>query len=303
LDLDPQLFVGDANEALARVYAALPRAGLHAEARLVGELAGPFCRYSQTLPARIRFVDRGPGASLLAEAIVPDPCFWTPELPFLYKAELRITAGEEPDGDITVAAGRAFGIRRLGVEKASIYLDARRFVPRGVFRECVGVADLKRARDTASALYVSDPSEDVLQEASEDGVLLAVRLRAPDNATRDRVAVLQSELARIGRCPAVAVVVLDGDITAGPELRAAARGMLLAQHVTSAGAYFAPAPWAHLLWWPIDEQTPAGTPSHDLPILVYRPARENATIEESRRACDRLQAELATLGDFAGYFC
>jgi hypothetical protein len=304
VNLAPTLFAGDSSDALARVYAVLPRAGLPEGAQLEGELVGPYCRSSQTLPARIRFIDRGPGPSLLAEAIVPDPCFWTPELPFLYKVELRAVAGEKPDGVITVAAGRLFGIRRLGVEKASIRLDARRFVPRGVYRECVGIADLKQARETTSALFVVDPSEDVLKEASEDGVLLAVRLRAPDSFTKGRVGLLQSELARLGRCPAVAVVVLDGDVAAGNELRLTARGTLLAQHVASADSLFDPAPWAHLFWWQIDAGTaPAETPPQDMPIIVYRPAPENATIEEGRSACDRLQAELAPVGDFAGYFC
>jgi hypothetical protein len=303
LDLDPQLFVGDANEAIARVYAALPRAGLPDEARLVGELVGPFCRYSQTLSARVRFIDRGPGPSLLAEAIVPDPCFWTPELPFLYKAELRAVGGEKPENDIAVAATRReFGIRRLGVEKSSIQLDARRYVPRGVFRRAIGVADLKEARETASALYLVDVWDEVLQEASEEGVMMAIRLQSPKSAGTNRVARLQSELTRLGRWPSVAIVVLDGDIAAGKELRLAARGTLLAQQCTSSDSFSAPAPWAHLLWWQVEDQISARKPTHDVPIVVYLSAPEKATIEEGRRACDRLQAELAPLGDFAGYF-
>ena len=61
MNFNPTIFAGDSSDALARVYAALPRTGLPDDARLEGELVGPYCRHSQTLPARIRFLDRGPG--------------------------------------------------------------------------------------------------------------------------------------------------------------------------------------------------------------------------------------------------
>lgn len=289
MNLNPTIFSGDSSDALARVYAALPRTGLPDDARLEGELVGPYCRHSQTLPARIRFIDRGPGPTLLSEATVPDPCFWTPELPFLYAVEVRAV-----QGDKTIAAiSRPFGIRRLGVHGKSLYLDAKRFVLRGVRIHPVATQDLTAARRAASALFVTDPTDRFLQEASEEGVLLAVELHASQPAV---------ELSRLGRWPAVAVVVLDGDSAAGNELRLSARNTLLAQNVAAADTPVAPSAWAHLLWWQLDaDKTPPPAPSHDMPIIAYRPTSENATIEESRRACDRLQADLAPLGDFAGY--
>jgi hypothetical protein len=290
LNLEPSIFSGDSSDALARVYAALPRDGLPDNARLEGELVGPYCRHSQTLPARIRFLDRGPGTTLLAEAIVPDPCFWTPELPFMYSAELHAT-----QQDKTIAAiKRPFGIRRLGVQGTSLFLGARRFVLRGVRSDAPHLEDLPLAREAGSALFVADPSDQFLQEASEEGVWLAVELRSSQRS---------AELAHLGRWPGVAIVVLDGDVPAGKELRQGARNTLLAQRI-AAGTSFARASWAHLLWWQIDATTiPAAATAHNLPIIAYRRTANNATINEARRACDRLQADLAPLGDFAGYVC
>jgi hypothetical protein len=292
LIFEPKLFVGEASDAEARVYAALPRAGLPAKATLAGELAGPDCRYSQTLPARIRFVDRGPGPTLLAEAIVPDPCFWTPELPFLYSAELRLSTEES-------ISTTMIGIRRLGVRGTSIFLDAKRCVVRGVRLEAAGIEDIKAAREVASALYVDEPGEAVLEEASREGVLLVVRLHKL--VADDR---LVTEVARIGRWPAVVAVVLDESVLAGEALRRAAPNTLFAQRfVPGTRSVVERRPWAELLWWELElgAAAPTQVPTN-VPLIVFRSSAAGLPIEVGRKNCDRLQADLAEVGDFAGYF-
>ena len=296
-----QLFVGEASDAEARVYAVLPRAGLPDDVQLAGELVGPYCRYSQTLPARIRFVDRGPGAALLAEAVVPDPCFWTPELPFMYSAELRLSTadtGRNATVEPTVVQ-RPFGIRRLGVQGDSIYLDAKRFVMRGVRHDAPTIEEIKAAREAASALYIELANDQTLQAASEEGVLLAVRIA--NTGTQDN---LITELSSVGRWPATAVVVLDPEPAAGKGLRLAARNTLLAQRFIAAEISTATiSPWAHLVWRELEPgQVPTGRLPHDLPVVVFCPDSDQAGILEKRRNCDHLQAHLAPLADFAGYF-
>src|SRR3954454_8553352 len=89
-----ELFFGDASDAHARVYAQFQtpdRDGL----TLAGRLRGPTCAYAHTLQTTLQFVDRGPGPSLLAEAYVLEPSFWTPDLPHLYRAELDLRRGSE----------------------------------------------------------------------------------------------------------------------------------------------------------------------------------------------------------------
>ncbi len=105
-----EIFFGGAADALARVYARFGGASAGGPLRLVGTLRGPACQYAQTLPANYPFVDQGPGPSLLAAAVVPEPCFWTPDMPHTYRAELRL----ERAGQVVARAERTVGIRPLG---------------------------------------------------------------------------------------------------------------------------------------------------------------------------------------------
>jgi hypothetical protein len=64
-----------------------------------GTLRGPFCERARTLPAEILFRDLGPAQSGLAEAIVPDPCMWTPDLPHVYHADIEAWQGDRLVGE------------------------------------------------------------------------------------------------------------------------------------------------------------------------------------------------------------
>src|SRR5690349_18880485 len=105
-----EIFSGDSNNAVARVYARLEMAGLPPDCSLAGRVVGPTCEYSHTLMATVPFTPRrsldGDAAPLLAEAIVPDPCFWSQDLPFLYQAEIELRRG----GELLGVVSRTFGI-------------------------------------------------------------------------------------------------------------------------------------------------------------------------------------------------
>ncbi len=89
--------VGDVNDVEARVFARYVSAAESGDAEaeqvvLRGTLRGPYCEQSRTLPAEIMFRDTGrPG---LVEALVPDPCTWSPELPHLYQADVEARQGQ-----------------------------------------------------------------------------------------------------------------------------------------------------------------------------------------------------------------
>ena len=61
---------------------------------LRGTLRGPYCERAHTLPAEIAFRDLGPKEMGMAQAIVPDPCVWSPELPHLYQVDVEARQGE-----------------------------------------------------------------------------------------------------------------------------------------------------------------------------------------------------------------
>ena len=262
----------------------------------MGELVGPSCRYAQTLPARIRFLDRGPGETLLAEAIVPDPCFWTPELPFMYSARLRL-AGQgqtaDPMKDRSLIQERPFGIRRLGVWRQSIFLDAKRHVLRSVSRETFNEQSVHEVTDRSTAILLPIPSDSFCREASEAGILVVADL------SRSSPARLTELILNLARWPAVVAIILDSAVQSTTELRSAAKNTLLAARILDV-AHKPPA-WADCILWQIDHGVPATRPQFDVPVLAYRPTEPHGTIEQGRAACDRLQADLAPLGDFAGY--
>ena len=71
-----EISLGDVTDMQAHVYARYTGP----EAVVVrGELRGPFCEIARTLPADFPFRDLAPERAGSAEAIVTDPCLWSPE--------------------------------------------------------------------------------------------------------------------------------------------------------------------------------------------------------------------------------
>ncbi len=295
-----ELFFGEATAAEARVYARLDGSQLPPDATLSGQLVGPECRFARTLPAKIPFQFRGRDArgALLAEAIVPDPCFWTPDLPMLYRAELQgksRRAGISPTCQNEVApTERRFGIRRLGVRGKSLYLDGQRWVLRAVSRERADLEDLAAARTSDAALVVAAADDDFCLEASQQGVPLIVMVSG-------RGVELVNEIRRLSKWPAVFLVVLDPEQPADFDPRPLARNLLFAVHYR-ADKPLGSSTWPHVLWCEIEgEHAPAQCAGSLRPIIAFRRLPDQAEIPTGRSACDRLQLELAPLGDFAGY--
>jgi hypothetical protein len=91
-----EIFVGEVSDVEAHVFAryngppALD-AGDKTDTRifLTGTLRGPFCEAARTLPAEFAFREAGSGEAPLAEAVVPDPCQWSPELPHVYHVDVE----------------------------------------------------------------------------------------------------------------------------------------------------------------------------------------------------------------------
>lgn len=82
--------------ASARVLARLPRKSHSTNTRLSGTIAGPWRDDAYTLTATYSFSPCSASEdSLLAVAIVLDPCSWTEETPFTYTVNLEIRDDEQ----------------------------------------------------------------------------------------------------------------------------------------------------------------------------------------------------------------
>src|SRR5262245_45045402 len=124
LPADLDVFYGDLTVSRAYVYARLPRPADDSGLSLVGQVRGPRCRLAETLPVTSPLVDLGPGPTLLARALVPDPVFWSPDLPAIYDVTVNLLRGTE----IVATAKRQIGLRSLGVRGRSLFLNGKRWV-------------------------------------------------------------------------------------------------------------------------------------------------------------------------------
>jgi hypothetical protein len=293
-----EVFFGEASDAEARVYARLG-GDEFAGTRIAGRLIGPECRFAQTLPAAIPFrecthhaprdeMTEGKSHNLapLAQAIVPDPCFWTPDLPFLYRAQLEIHGGGAVE-----KIDRLFGIRRLGCMRQSLYLDAKRWVARGAIRERAAVDDLSAARAAGAVLYVPNIDNAYCLEASRIGVPLFVEVPPSDY--------LKSQISNLARWPGVFVAVLDASAAVDDEVAAAAPNLLLGVKIDNPAS--APA-WAKVIICSARALADCARQCHpERPIVAVADNTKNSDIATARSHCDRLQHDLAPSGDFAGY--
>lgn len=299
------VFHGEASAALGRVYARLPLSEELAGCKLTGWVVGPRCRWAKTLPATSQLNETQcdvPG-SLLAEAAVPDPCFWSDEVPMLYDVEVELRRG----GEVIASAKRTVGFRGVGRRGRSLFRQGKRWVPRGMRVDSVvaderGNIELWRA---APAVMVGDrPSDWVCLAASQTGVWVVADLCGvgiEDRGSRvERITgmhedCIERELFRLSRHAAVFLAVLPKGMTVTRAMRAAAPNLLLAERDGDGG---------NCAWICAEELTEGRTTlnSLDYPLVIERRLSVMMELAAARAECDRLQRDLAGIGDFAGYF-
>jgi hypothetical protein len=301
-----EIFHGRLNPASAHVYAQLPGVTTQDGLSLTGFLRGPHCLHSTTLPATIKFTDAGPGDSLLAKATLPDPCFWSPAIPSLYDAHLELRRGEE----VLAVCERKFGIRALDVRGKFLYEQGKRFVLRGVAAQldpllrspANSLPDLLPWHDAPAAMLAKNPANALCEEAARVGVLVVAGVTSDQHALQ--------HVQRLSRFACVAMIALAGEVRIDNDLRLAAKNTILARWngaaedlavndgceaivVSLAGDPNSVAATGHPCW-----------ASQTIPVIVWRSLDYSSSqqLQAARAACDELQAALAPLGDFAGYF-
>jgi hypothetical protein len=281
------VFFGEATPAQARVYARLGGDRWPTETKLEGTLRGPTCLYAQTLPATYSFQSQAPGESKIARATVPDPCFWTPQLPYLYEATLQLRSG----GQGIAQASRTLGIRPLGIRGASFFYAGKRWVLRGA-KATPSATDVQSWHDAEAAMWISVATDAVCRGASNTGVLLVV------NADQ-----VEIEIKMLAQYAAVGMIVADGSrlSTVFSQLPSNSNCILLQDISKDPKVPVDPRAQAVIVEASYLLATDSAWKQIQLPVVAYRDAGSLAA-DEIRSACDQLQADLAPVGDFAGYF-
>jgi hypothetical protein len=280
------VFYGDLSSARAYVYARLPRSADDAGLTLSGHVRGPRCLHAQTLPAIFPLMDLGPGPTLLARAVVPEPTFWSPDLPAIYDVTVHVQHGSE----IVASRHAEIGLKAFGVRGQDFFLEGKRVVLRGV-RTSSTTATLPRDWHAAAAAFVADEADfDHLTEASQWGALSVVAIKIDDQQAIKQI----RELAQF---PAVAIVAVVGSLPEGFSKVSLAPNLLLAQFIGAERVE--PRPWADVLL--VDAANASLAARWPRPVIVTRFLRERSDLPAARLACDALQRELAPSGQFAGY--
>lgn len=324
-----QVFYGEANPALARVYLRVALPADATSAAWQGWVTGPRSVYGHTLPARypLRRVPQRHDApedhaTLLAEAIVPDPCLWTPAEPYLYDVHVELRATDR--GGETFR--QAVGIRPLGCAGARLRLAAKNYVLRAgaPAKPLAGTegADASWRTDkrsnttlrnelavwhrTETALWTDEPSDALCTAASEVGVLLVADLRAGDRTA------LANTVRRLARFPAVGVVVWPADVLWESACRHWGPNVFFARQVTAADVKQLPEADLFLCdvadWRVAPQQARAALATQKRPCVALQRVAAGDAAEPLRAACDALQRQLAAEedaafgGPWAGYW-
>ena len=208
-------------------------------------------------------------------------------MPHTYRAELRL----ERAGQVVARAERTVGIRPLGARGRDLLFDGHRWVLRGVLADEVSASELAEWHDAPAVMVVRGVDEALLTAATRVGVLVVVDLETTE----------ADVVRRLARWPAVGLVVLPRGCSADV---ARASGNLLLGERFAAGEAVEPAAWADVVLVEVGASLPdfAARIAHcDKPALAVRPAGRLASVGAGRAACDRLQADLASHGEPAGY--
>lgn len=283
------VFYGRITHSEAQIYVRVSALVGGGEWSVSGQVRGPFAPGTRTLPTTVALTDLGNGATLLGCCSVPDPAFWTTQLPCTYEVTVHLRRA----GEVVETVTRSLGIRFFGASRRNFLWEGKRWVMRGVAAPAGDVEVVEAFRDNAGVIMVRNPSDALLDAASLAGVTSVVELERGD---------LQQSVRRLSRWPTVAIVILPSAGEVDGELRAVAPNLLFGQRI-DVTASSAIADWAQVVFCDVSHVGSLGmtAKSSSIPIVVERRLNGNFTLVEARRECDRLQGDLVSLGDFAGY--
>lgn len=262
-------------------------------ATLSGTIRGPRSAFAQSLPSTARFVDLGPGETLLSRAIVTDPSFWSSDNPALYDVTIEL----HREGKLLASEKRTLAFRPLGTRGQWLTREEQPWVIRGVSAGSSTSGNLDDWR-TARAVYLAhDFTDEALRRAAELGVYAIVPLRGDQGTVAE-------QLQALARQPAAIIAAIECD-TLDHRLAQVAPNLLLAQYFRASDSRdrIQPADWAQLALVEVGDVASLAekTRGISVPVVFFRPLVRQEAVESARAACDRLQRDLAPFGQYAGY--
>ena len=324
------ILAGRADDMRAEIVVRISGCGAGDGGRLhlTGALVGPRRGRDMTLPTTVKLVDvtadhaaAADAGQALARAVFTEPAYWTPELPNLYRLHAEVQRGDQA----VAVIDRMVGLRRLGVRGRSLWLEGRRWVPRGVTISPTGF-DPTSLRSLSAAAVIDDPTDAICAASDQAGVAIIARVADADGASLD-AAWARGRIAAWALHPSVVLAVLPRTIS--PKETAAIvaavrplKGTMLVglevdgtQPPDAVPAAIVGGVDCIIVNLPCDglphDGWRFGSPwGMDKPLVAQRAVAAGNTAEH-RQECDRLQAALAAWGcgqgtanllwDWAGY--
>ncbi len=280
------VFYGELTPARATVYARLEGLKNTAGLTLSGFVRGPRCFYSTTLLSTYPLADAGPGPSLLAKALVPDPCYWSPETPNIYDVTVELRRGR----DIIASEVRQIGFKPLGISGRFFTWEGKPWVLRGVRKQSTAEVDFALWREQCAVLCQQPIAgiEDKMCRASEQGVMCFCSLPLENLFGEDRAI---NYLRTLVQFPAVGIIISQRPLH--KKVQRAAPNLLFVQE--DLNEFDASLP----VLGKADRAD--ALQAENLPVIIHRSLSHPLEIAQARAACDKLQADLAPIGQFAGY--
>ena len=280
------LIVADRTENHARILLSVREGSGIAE--ITGTVRGPYSEFAKTLTADFPLK---PTATVTVEALIVEPCYWTPHMPFWYDFRLQLRLS---DGTQREEIHRA-GIRRLFCEGRNIRLESKRIVLRGLRHNSPTEDDLRLARKCETALLVNDPTPEFFLAANRLGVPLVVDLS-------EHQSIETKVFHRLDWSPAVMLVLMNLEqLTSSAIDFVRTRQCFVAAYVDGEIQQPNIKCDAFAVQLTSGERPPEWLAHCNKPVIVIR--KDTASeIASARTSCDRLQAELAPEFDLAGYF-
>lgn len=152
-----------------------------------GRLVGPHCHFSTTVevayPLRPLPLQPEQPTRLTGRVIIPEPCFWEPDGPFVYRGQLEVRQGKNRWFETQLT----LGLRTLQLRNHGLRLNGRPLRLQGVVRDRLTVEEglqLRRGGCNLLVVPVAAESAEVWDTADRLGFLVIGQLQNVPDAYR-----------------------------------------------------------------------------------------------------------------------